>query len=965
VSELAAFVSYSHRDDAFVIALARALEAAGRNVWLDADDIPPGATWRTELGTAIEAADAFIFVLSPESVRSEECQAELRRAVEIGKRLVALDHRPTDRPPPELTEIQWIRSRDADDMDRIVEEVGRALDTDHEYVSAHTHWLARSLRWSEHGRERSQLLRGRELAAAEEWLASAAGHEPAPIQLQRDFIHLGRRAERTRQRRVLAATATALAVALVLAAVAFVQRNTAERERRVAESRELAANALLTLNEDPELSLILSERAAEVDGNAQVEDALRQALLASRVKVTLSGHPNQLSGVAYSPDGATIATASRDGTGRLWDAASGETRAVLKGHTMPISGIEFGPDGRRLITYAQDFTARVWDTSTGDQIAALEDTDDNRLTDATLSPDGRHAATSPFVHGSVRIWDLERAETVLRLPVNTVNDVEFSPDGRLLVSTDQDNTALLWDLETGAVRHELAGHRGHYVWAAEFSRDGQLIATAGADRTARLWDTRTGAALRVLGGHREDIKDVAFAPGGRLLLTRAEDRTVRIWNVANGRLRAELAHDAAVTDASFSRDGELVVTTDADGVARVWSTAGGEPVAMLRGHRGPVRAAAFGPGALVVTAGADGIARVWDASPGNPAVVAGGRQTLHEALTPSSPADRAVVSYDLPFDDSAACLLVELRSAGEPRDCRLTPGRAVLAADDRGQRVLTGPFIEQGPVTIESATDGEVLATLDGSADAVGASFGPGGRVAAATEEGMAGIWDAESGRRLRSVRAADDVAVLGGFRARATSARISADGKRLVTASDDRTVRIFDAATGRQLQRLEGLPPLVERIHWDADALFSPDGTRILGHANWSDTALIWDARSGRRQTELIGHVRLLTSARFSPGGAFVVTTDGNDVRLWDSVSGRQLAVFGRGEEFSGPSFATFLPDGHTIAVFNPVYDAGGELTLYDCQACRSVKPLAELAAARVTRPLSQAERAKYLHEE
>src|SRR5688500_10374780 len=109
-TELDAFLSYSHADEEFVNALKVALEALGRTVWIDKDGIPPGAPWRSELGTAIEAAVLFVFVVTPDSVQSKECRSELDRAVELGKRMLPVVLRDATTPSA-LTSIQWIDAR--------------------------------------------------------------------------------------------------------------------------------------------------------------------------------------------------------------------------------------------------------------------------------------------------------------------------------------------------------------------------------------------------------------------------------------------------------------------------------------------------------------------------------------------------------------------------------------------------------------------------------------------------------------------------------------------------------------------------------------------------------------------------------------------------------------------------------------------------------------------------------------
>jgi hypothetical protein len=168
-----------------VIGLKEALEARGRNIWIDADDIPPGAAWRRELGTGIEAADAFVFVISPDSVASRECAEELRRATELGKRLVPVLYRNTTAVPDPLTSLQYIDAESASDFDRSVEQVDTAIQTDYDWVHAHTGWLARALRWEEGARDRSLLPRGSELEAAEHWLARQVEGKKPPVPFHR------------------------------------------------------------------------------------------------------------------------------------------------------------------------------------------------------------------------------------------------------------------------------------------------------------------------------------------------------------------------------------------------------------------------------------------------------------------------------------------------------------------------------------------------------------------------------------------------------------------------------------------------------------------------------------------------------------------------------------------------------------------------------------------------------------
>ena len=375
------FLSYSRRDQEFVLRLAKALEAAEWTVWVDTDDIPPASEWRDELTAGIRAAHTFVFALSPDSVKSEYCLWELAQAVALGKRLVPLVIRDVDTAPEELASRQYIFMRADDDFDQALAELDAALGTDLDWVRQHRHWLLESLRWDAQGRDRSMLARGRDLDAAEAWLARQADRtEPRPTQLQTEFLISSRAWEKRRLQIVVGAVGVALAVSVALGVLALVQRNDARNQAAIARSRELALSATSQLSVDPERSLLLAREAVKARPTAEADNALRRAVFASRVRAQVPVETQRIGGlindVTFSPDGKLIAAALQNGSVAIVSSTAREgARATVLPMPTPSaedvcsqstggSGaveVAFSEDGRFISAVNEQGWIQLWD----------------------------------------------------------------------------------------------------------------------------------------------------------------------------------------------------------------------------------------------------------------------------------------------------------------------------------------------------------------------------------------------------------------------------------------------------------------------------------------------------------------------------------------------------------------------------------------------------------------------------
>src|SRR5438309_6623980 len=231
------FISYSRKDTDFVRRLDEALKSRGREAWVDWEDIRPTEEWMQAIYAAIDGADTFIFVLTPDSVTSAVCGREIAHAAAHNKRMVPIVARElnTGTVPEALAKLNYIFFRESDDFEKATDRLINALDTDLDWVRAHTRLLTRAIEWESKGKNKSFVFRGDDLRTAERWLAEAsANKEPKPTALQTEYIIASRKAATRRQQITLGAVTFGLVVAIVLAIVAFFAEAKAKKQTQVA-----------------------------------------------------------------------------------------------------------------------------------------------------------------------------------------------------------------------------------------------------------------------------------------------------------------------------------------------------------------------------------------------------------------------------------------------------------------------------------------------------------------------------------------------------------------------------------------------------------------------------------------------------------------------------------------------------------------------------------------------------------
>jgi WD40 repeat protein len=754
--------------------------------------------------------------------------------------------------------------------------------------------------WERQSRPAGLLLRDQELADAERWAAANADALTAP---EREFLQLSRaeHARAARERRNNRLIRGLFVAALIVAIVAIyfffqaqtqsvIAQNNAEdakrqqqtaqaeavradseaknarnqqavaeaqkaradteaanarRQQQIAQARALEAEAYNKLTLDPELSVLLATQALSITSNAgepvvsDTLDLLQQAVQTSRIQHRLMGHAKGVQGIAYAPDGKTLATASNDGSVKLWDTATGRELRTLTG-TLDLVGLAWNPDGQRLATASISQTVVIWDVAAGTALQTLT-ADDGAVNGVAFSPDGKLLATAGD-DGTAKLWDVASGEQLRIFEGHTdiVNSVVFSPDGTRLATASVDRTARLWDVASGRALRTFEGHTDS-VEDVTFSPDGKSLATASIDETARVWNAATGATLQILKGHASNVNAVAFSPNGTYLATGSVDGTAKLWNTVSGRELITLAgHGDVVTGVSFSPDGAHLATASLDKTARVWSlvyvppdrssfvafaptgeqlasasldgahiwdVASGRELRVLKGPPEGISAVAYSPdGRLLATAGYDGKATLWDAASGRELrPIKGHDQAIGRIAF--SPDGKLLATAS---DDATA----KLWDVASGRELRTLAGHTDqvfdIAFSPNGTLLATASV--DGTARIWDAASGQPLHVFTGTVDLNSVAFSPdGARLATAAEDGTGTLWDIASGKQVITVRHAASI----------NGVAFSPDGAWLATASRDKTVKIWDAASGRQLYTFTHPAEVFA-------ATFSPDGARL-----------------------------------------------------------------------------------------------------------------------------------------
>jgi WD40 repeat protein/serine/threonine protein kinase len=577
--------------------------------------------------------------------------------------------------------------------------------------------------------------------------------------------------------------------------------------------------------------------------------------------LSFQDHARSVTGVAFSPDGKTLATANMDRIVKLWDISTGRELASFTGHTNGVRCVAFSPDGATLATSSDDGTVRIWDRATGKPRARL-DGHKARIRCVVFSPDGKMLASGGE---TIKLWDLSTGHERATFTGHTdeIEQVSFSRDGKLLASCSLDSTVRLWDLATGQERVVLRGHADQ-VYGVAFAPKGGVLASAGVDRTVRFWDIASGQEQEILRGHTALVRSVAFSPDGASLVSTGGDMTVKVWDVATRQSRCTLVgHTDQVLSMALSPDGTLLATGSQDTTVKLWSLARRyNPV--LLGHTAGAYSVAFSPDGKTLASGSwDKLVKLWDIGSGRVEATLSGH-TIGVLTVAFSPDGKTLAT--------AGDSQIRLWDWATRRLRRTLRGHTsaiqrVAFSRDGSTLASCGDDLT---VRLWDTVSGNELATLRGhTAEVDCVAFSPEGRtLASSSRDATVRLWD---------LTLPGELAVLKGHAGSVRTVTFSPDGKTLANGTAQSTILLWNVATRELRATLMGHTGYVQAL------AFSPDSSTLVS-GSYDGTAKLWDLTTGLEYDTFKEHTDPVDGIALSPNGKTLATASRDQtIRLWD----------------------------------------------------------------------------------
>lgn len=928
------FISYSRTDADFARKLNAHIQYSGKTTWFDQESIPAGApNFEEQIQDGIRNCSNFVFVISPDSVTSRYCKEEVLFAEKHSKRITTVLLHKTEIAELEkvgLEKINWIDFERETDFNAPFWKLIRAIETDSDYVKAHTLWENKAHHWTAHHQDKGSLLAGKELIVAHAWLKDAEENpkKPALTSAQKEYINQSIQLEQEKEqaeirakkrlKNLLLFATLAFVLASFLGWVSWSKYLESERQRTKIENFTLQKVAEQQQSKNPTLALRLAEMAwknSTIEQRQQSADALLSQNFGSSTNRAF--YKAKFSGVTgYMPSGdfciskhadtlliinaktgnnafswidSTLHVIGMSENNKLMLALANtkfitvdlQNNAEVKGISLDAtsaSQFQYSEDGSQLFFVSDNKKSiNLWSEVSNSITKVFSDHES--AVEQYIAIPKQNYLVSVTSNNMLRIWNTKTSKCTYTLPQqdSKISEIIISDSGKFLLVYTNNKTLTVWNTTSGAQVYEAKNHTDE-IDKNQFSEDEKKLVILYKDKSIELINTSGKPNPIKLNAKYKETSESYFLKNNTQLAALTEDG-VLIWDCKTGRQVQQFQSDLELNEIVISPDGTRIAAFSSFSKhILLWSTANGQLLTKTTAHSNSISQIIFYPNSQnFVTLAWGNAAKIWSSKTGELQFKLQGHAN-GSWIAQISPNKKTVLTTGNTSDN----LLWPIH--GDSKQYHLSNyhlATAVVGLSQHNNNFATAAT--NGSVHIWNAkTAQKELTFRDSIKDIRQLEFSPSGnKILSLNGHGLDSkllLWNASNGQKIATLKGhSNDI----------FAAHFSPNGKKIASASADRTVKIWSAENGKLLANLAAHKHMVTGV------TFSKNGKHIVS-MSYDKTARIWDTTTGKTIAVLNGHTTPVRMVRFSADSKYCITVGGKwdvcEAKLWNVSTGELI---------------------------------------------------------------------------